>query len=48
VDFLCNILLEDCIDNVFTQGYREERAFADGKAYEARRLLEILKGIENG
>ena len=48
VAFLCEILLEDYVDNIFTQGYNEERAFADGKAYEARKILEIVKGLENG
>tara|TARA_R110002167_G_scaffold629_2_gene2763 strand:+ start:4935 stop:5081 length:147 start_codon:yes stop_codon:yes gene_type:complete len=48
VAFLCEVLLEDYVDNIFTQGYNEERAFADGKAHEARKVLEIIKGLENG
>ena len=42
------VALEDYIDNIFTQGYSEERAKADGKARQARKFLELLKGLENG
>ena len=48
MNFLSEVLLSEYIDNIFTEGYREERAFADGKAHLARKFLEILKGIENG
>ena len=48
IHFLSEVLLSEYIDNIFTDGYGEERAFADGKAHLARKLLDILKGIENG
>lgn len=32
-------------ENVFSEGYGESRAFADGKAKMAEELYEILTGI---
>ena len=34
-------------DNVYSGGYREERAFADGKAKTAEEVYQALKGLTN-
>lgn len=47
-DFLVNLLNKEFEQNIFTEGYGESRAFADGKAYLATRLLNIIEDISNG
>jgi len=45
--FLRDYLYDEILDNTFTEGYGEERAFHDGKAYEAKNILNLLKGLSN-
>ena len=45
--FLRDYLYDEILNNTFTEGYGEERAFHDGKAYEAKNILNLLKGLSN-
>jgi hypothetical protein len=45
--FLEDYLLDEILDNTFTEGYHEERAFHDGKAYQSKLILKLLKGLTN-
>jgi hypothetical protein len=47
-NFLYTILEKDYRDNVFTEGYGEDRAFRDGQAKEAEKIYTLLKELENG
>lgn len=46
-EFLNWLLNKDLSENVFSDGYGEERAKADGKALEALELLSIINGVYN-
>src|SRR3990167_5244386 len=48
VNFLYTLLEKDYRDNIFTDGYGENRAFADGQATEAEKIYMLLKELENG
>ena len=46
--FLLEYLEQEIMDNTFSNGYDNDRAFKDGQAKEAYKILELLKGLENG
>jgi len=48
ISFLCDVALDEYVNNIFGKGYGEERAFKDGEAHQANKFLQILQGIENG
>jgi hypothetical protein len=48
LDFLLEYLEQEIMDNTFSNGYDNDRAFKDGQAKEAYKILELLKGLENG
>ena len=47
IEILSTILEAEISDNIFTEGYREERAYHDGKAHTAMEMLKLLKGMTN-
>jgi hypothetical protein len=47
MNFLNEFLFGEFIENLDTKGFREERAYHDGKAAEAKLLLKLLKGLTN-
>tara|TARA_R110000803_G_scaffold124481_2_gene192232 strand:- start:1008 stop:1154 length:147 start_codon:yes stop_codon:yes gene_type:complete len=48
LNFLLEYLEQEIMDNTFSNGYDNDRAFKDGQAKEAYKILELLKGLENG
>ena len=47
IEFLTIVLEAEISDNIFTEGYGEERAYRDGKAHSAIEILKLLKGMTN-
>lgn len=47
-EFLLWVLARHYNDNVFTDGYGEERAFHDGVAKEAQAIFELIRSLDNG
>tara|TARA_R110000822_G_scaffold133419_8_gene270849 strand:- start:164 stop:310 length:147 start_codon:yes stop_codon:yes gene_type:complete len=47
MEFLADVMTDTYFHSTFTEGYGEERAFADGKAKQAEKTFNILKGLLN-